>query len=220
MVVTILVMLRAFSIGGSSLTGVEAVSDSADVFQKPKGLNAARALTVMAAVLGSLLLGVAWLAYATHATPYLEEYPSVLSQVVHVVFGSGVLGNLLFFLVMAATAAILFAGANTGFSRFSALASVVRDRVPPRPPTHRADRGVLASGIVLALLSILLLLLTRGLVNYLVSLYALPVFIAFSMTGYAMTKYHRTHRNPAGVGTSRLAWWRGLCRRSWQRSSR
>ncbi|MBV8863599.1 MAG: amino acid permease, partial [Mycobacterium sp.] len=192
---TVLVVLRAFANGGSSLTGVEAAADTADVFREPKGLNAGRALTVMAVVLGLLLLGVAWLAHATHAAPYIHEYPSVLSQVVRAVFGRGPLGRLLYLLVMAATAAILLAGANTGVHRFSALASVVfKNQALPQPPTNRVDRGVLVSGIVLATLSIILLLLTEGFVTFLLPIYAIPVFVAFAMTGYAMTKHHSTHR--------------------------
>ncbi len=194
---TVLVVLRAFANGGSSLTGVESVADAADVFREPKGLNAGRVLTVIAVILGFLLLGVAWLAHATHATPYIDEYPSMLSQVVRVVFGGGSLGNMLYLSVMAATAAILLAGANTGIHRFSALASfVVKNQALPQPPTNRVDRGVLAGGIVLAALSIILLLLTGGSVNALVLIYAIPVFTAFSLSGYAMTKHHGTHREP------------------------
>lgn len=199
---TILVMLRAFANGTSSLTGIEAVSDSADVFREPKGRNAGRALTLMACTLGILLLGVAWLASATHATPYLNEYPSMLSQVVQAVFGRGLLGNLLYLLVMAATAAILFAGAHTGVSRFSALASFVVKDQAPQSPTNGGDREVLAGAAVLAVLSIILLWLTAGSVDALVLIYTIPVFTAFSMTGYAMTKHHRTHRE--------LGWRRNL----------
>ena len=67
---TILVLLRAFANGGSSLTGVEAISNTVDVFRKPQGLNARRVLTAMASILGFLLAGVAYLAHVTHATPY------------------------------------------------------------------------------------------------------------------------------------------------------
>ena len=77
---TILVLLRAFANGGSSLTGVEAISNTVTVFRKPQGLNARRVLTAMACILAFLLAGVAYLAYVTHATPYVAGYPSVLSE--------------------------------------------------------------------------------------------------------------------------------------------
>src|SRR5439155_16233377 len=75
---TVLVLLRAFANGGSSLTGVEAISNTVNVFRKPQSVNARRVLTTMACILGLLLAGVGYLAYATHAAPYLSEYPSVL----------------------------------------------------------------------------------------------------------------------------------------------
>jgi amino acid transporter len=91
---TILVVLRAFANGGSSLTGVEAISNTVNLFRKPQGLNARRVLTTMAWILGLLLAGVTWLAYATHATPYLVGYPSMLSEIARAVFGHGVIGNI------------------------------------------------------------------------------------------------------------------------------
>ncbi|WP_459977137.1 APC family permease, partial [Mycobacterium avium] len=110
---TVLIVLRAFANGGTSLTGIEAVSNTISVFQKPEGVNARRVLTVMACMLGFLLAGVAWLAHVTHAVPYLDEYPSMLSEITRAVFGDGVLGKILYFMVQASTAAILFTGCNT-----------------------------------------------------------------------------------------------------------
>src|SRR6202035_5335782 len=78
---TILIILRAFANGGSSLTGVEAISNTVNLFRKPEGLNARRVLTIMATVLGLLLAGVAWLGYATHSVPYSAGYPSMLSEI-------------------------------------------------------------------------------------------------------------------------------------------
>ncbi|WP_261861453.1 APC family permease, partial [Mycobacterium montefiorense] len=78
---TVLIVLRAFANGGTSLTGLEAVSNTVDVFQKPEGVNARRVITLMACILGFLLAGVAWLAHVTHAVPYLDEYPSMLSEI-------------------------------------------------------------------------------------------------------------------------------------------
>ena len=193
---TVLVVLRAFANGGTSLTGVEAISNTVNVFRAPQGYNARRVLTSMALVLGFLLAGVAWLAYVTHATPYLDEYPSMLSEIARAVFGQGVIGNILYFLVQASSAAILFAGANTGFNGFPALASfVAEDRFLPRPLTKRGHRLVFSNGIItLTVLAVALLLVTRASVNALVPFYAIGVFTAFAMAGFGMSRHHYTHR--------------------------
>jgi amino acid transporter len=193
---TILVLLRAFANGGSSLTGVEAISNTVNVFRKPQGLNARRVLTAMACILGFLLAGLAYLAYVTRATPYVDEYPSMLSQVGRVVFGHWVIGQALYLLLQVATAAILFTGGNTSFNGFPALASfVAEDRFLPRQLTKRGHRLVFSNGIIaLTALSVLLLLVTGGSVNALVPFYAIGVFTGFSMAGYGMSKHHLTHR--------------------------
>ena len=193
---TVLVVLRAFANGGTSLTGVEAISNTVNVFREPQGLNARRVLTIMACILGFLLAGVAWLAFVTHATPYLDEYPSMLSEITRAVFGSGLLGNILYFLVQASSAAILFTGANTGFNGFPALASfVAEDRFLPRPLTKRGHRLVFSNGIItLTALAVALLLVTRASVNALVPFFAIGVFTAFAMAGFGMTKHHLTRR--------------------------
>ena len=164
---TILVVLRAFANGGTSLTGVEAISNTVNYFREPQGINARRVLTVMAVILGFLLAGVAWLTYVTHVAPYLDEYPSMLSEITRAVFGHGVIGNMLYFLVQASSAAILFTGANTGFTGFPALASfVAADRFLPRPLTKRGHRLRFSNGIMaLTVLAVALLLVTRGSVN-------------------------------------------------------
>jgi amino acid transporter len=195
---TILVILRAFANGGSSLTGVEAISNTVNVFRKPQGINARRVLIAMAAILGFLLAGVGYLTYATHAAPYLDEYPSVLSQVARAVFGNGAIGNALYIALQVATAAILYTGANTSFNGFPALASfVAEDRFLPRQLMTRGYRLVFSNGILtLTALSVALLVLSGGSVNALVPFYAIGVFTGFSMAGYGMSKYHLTHREP------------------------
>ena len=193
---TVLVVLRAFANGGTSLTGVEAISNTVNVFRAPQGPNARRVLTMMACILGFLLAGVAWLAFVTHATPYLDEYPSMLSEIARAVFGNGLLGNILYFLVQASSAAILFTGANTGFNGFPALASfVAEDRFLPRPLTKRGHRLVFSNGIItLTALAVALLLVTRASVNALVPFFAIGVFTAFAMAGFGMSRHHYTHR--------------------------
>lgn len=195
---TILIVLRAFANGGTSLTGIEAVSNTINIFKKPEGANARRVLTLMACILGFLLAGVAWLAHVTHAVPYVDEYPSMLSEIARAVFGHGVMGNVLYSLVQASTAAILFTGCNTSFNGFPALASfVAEDRFLPRPLTKRGHRLVFSNGIfVLTALALVLLLVTGASVNALVPFFAIGVFTAFAMTGYGMAKHHWTKRGP------------------------
>jgi amino acid transporter len=194
---TVLVLLRAFANGGTSLTGVEAISNTVNVFRAPQGYNARRVLTVMAVILGFLLAGVSWLAFITHATPYADEYPSMLSEIARAVFGQGLIGNVLYFLVQASSAAILFTGANTGFNGFPALASfVAEDRFLPRPLTKRGHRLVFSNGIItLTVLAVALLLVTRASVHELVPFFAIGVFTAFAMAGFGMSRHYFTHRD-------------------------
>ena len=195
---TILVILRAFANGGSSLTGVEAISNTVNLFRRPEGPNARRVLTMMAWILGLLLAGVAWLGYATHATPFSAGYPSMLSEIGRAVFGNGVIGNILYFLLQAASAAILYNGANTSFNGFPALTHfVAEDRFLPRPLMKRGHRLVFSNAIItLTVLAVALLVATGGSVNALVPMFAMGVFTAFSMAGYGMTKHHLSHRGP------------------------
>jgi amino acid transporter len=195
---TVLIVLRAFANGGSSLTGVEAISNTVNAFRKPEGLNARRVLTIMAGILGFLLAGVAWLAHVTHATPYVDGYPSMLSEIARAVFGNGPIGQVFYFLVQAATALILYTGGNTSFNGFPALASfVAEDQFLPRPLMKRGHRLVFSNGIItLTVLAVALLIITGGSLNALVPFYAIGVFTGFSMAGYGMTKHWLTHRGP------------------------
>ena len=195
---TVLIVLRAFANGGSSLTGVEAISNTVNAFRKPEGLNARRVLTIMAGILGFLLAGVAWLAHVTHATPYVAGYPSMLSEITRAVFGNGTIGQVFYFLVQAATALILYTRGNTSFNGFPALASfVAEDQFLPRPLMKRGHRLVFSNGIItLTVLAVALLIITGGSLNALVPFYAIGVFTGFSMAGYGMTKHWLTHRGP------------------------
>ncbi len=195
---TILVILRAFANGGSSLTGVEAISNTVNLFRRPEGPNARLVLTLMATVLGLLLGGVAWLGYATHSAPFSAGYPSMLSEIGRAVFGSGLIGNVMYFLLQAASAAILYNGANTSFNGFPALTHfVAEDSFLPRPLMKRGHRLVFSNAIILlTVLAVALLVATGGGVNALVPMFAMGVFTAFSMAGYGMTKHWLRHRGP------------------------
>jgi amino acid transporter len=199
---TVLVLLRAFANGGTSLTGVEAIADAVNVFRKPQGPNARRVLTRMACVLAFLLVGVIYLVHATHATPYVAEYPSMLSEVGRAVFGHGLIGTIMYALLQTASAAILFFGANTSFNGFPALTSfVAEDSFLPRPMMKRGHRLVYSNAIIiLTALAVTLVIVTGGSVDAVVPLFAMGVFTGFSMAGYGMTKHHLTLRAPGWRG--------------------
>ena len=84
----VFVLLRAFANGGSSLTGIEAVSNAVSAFRPPEGLNARRVLVTEGVILGTLVAGVSWLAHVTHATPHVSGVPTVISQEAQAVFGT------------------------------------------------------------------------------------------------------------------------------------
>jgi amino acid transporter len=193
----VFVLLRAFANGGSSLTGIEAVSNAVSAFRPPEGINARRVLLAEGLILGSLVAGISWLAHVTHAAPYTLGVPTVISQETKIVFGPGV-GHAGFIFVQAATALILYTGGNTSFNGFPFLASfVAEDAFLPRWLTRRGHRLVFSNGIVvLAVLSCTLLAVVGANVNNLVPFYAIGVFTAFTMAGFGMAKYHHKMREP------------------------
>jgi amino acid transporter len=193
---TLVVVLRAFANGGSSLTGFEAISNGVGAFRSPEGRNAKRVLVIMACTLAFLVGGISWIAHKTYAAPHVIGYPTVISQEARAAFGHSLVGNVAFYLVQLATALILYTGANTSFNGFPFLASFVADdRFLPRQLTRRGHRLVFSNAIiVLTLVAGLLLIVTDANVNNLVPFYAIGVFTGFSMAGYGMAKhYSRTH---------------------------
>ena len=192
----VFLLLQAFANGGSSLTGLEAISNGVSVFQPPEGRNARRTLVVMSAILGSLVLGVSWLAHATHAMPYGGGTPTVISQVAQAALGGGWISHVAYLAVQLATMLILWTGANTPFSGFPFLASfVAEDQFLPKQLTRRGHRLAFSNGIVvLSLTSVALVLVTQAQVNKLVAFYAIGVFTGFTMAGFGMARYHARRR--------------------------
>jgi amino acid transporter len=191
-------LLKAFANGGSSLTGLEAISNGVSAFKSPEGVNARKTLTIMSVLLGALVLGVSYLAYETHATPYDTGTPTVISQVARAAFGTGWYGNLGFVVVQVATALILFTGANTPFTGFPFLASfIAEDSFLPRQLTRRGHRLAFSNGIILLTVTALALLVGVGAhVDKLIPFYAIGVFTGFTMAGLGMAKHYRTGREP------------------------
>ncbi len=195
----IFILLRAFANGGSSLTGLEAISDGVALFKVPEDVNARRTLVIMSTILGSLVLGVSWFAQRIHALPYENGTPTVISQIAKVALGDGPAGRIFFILVQAATMLILFAGANTTYSAFPLLCNfVAADGYLPHQLTKRGHRLAFSNGIIfLAGSAILLVLFTGASVDHLVAFYALGVFTAFTLAGFGMAKHAYRHRKGA-----------------------
>jgi amino acid transporter len=192
----IFILLRAFANGGSSLTGLEAISDGVALFQTPEHVNAKRTLVVMSTLLGTLVLGVSYFAHHIHAMPYESGTPTVISQIAKAAVGEGTFGSVMFILVQLATMLILFAGANTTYSAFPLLVNfVATDGYLPRQLTKRGHRLAFSNGILL--LSgggILLVTITAGSVEHLVAFYALGVFTGFTLAGFGMTRHTLRNR--------------------------
>jgi amino acid transporter len=187
----IYMLARSFANGGSSLTGIEAVSNAVSALRPPEGRNARQILVTQGSIVAFLIAGISWLSHVTHAIPYEAGYPTVLAQEAATVFGSS--AHFMYFVVQAATALILFTGGNTSFSGFPFLASFVAgDSFLPRWLTKRGHRLALSNGIiVLTAVSLILLVATKAQVNGLVPFYAIGVFTGFSMAGFGMAKYHK-----------------------------
>lgn len=192
----IFILLRAFANGGSSLTGLEAISDGVALFKAPEADNAKRTLVIMSSLLGTLVLGVSWFAHQIHAMPYESGTPTVISQIAKAAVGNGAFGQGMFILVQLATMLILFAGANTTYSAFPLLCNfVASDGYLPRQLSKRGHRLAFSNGILLlAGGGLLLAFMTTGSVEHLVAFYALGVFTGFTLAGFGMAKHARKNK--------------------------
>jgi amino acid transporter len=195
----IYILGRAFANGGSSLTGIEAVSNAVSALRPPEGRNARQILVIQGSIVAFLIAGISWLAHITHAVPYASGVPTVVSQEANLVFGPSAAGRVLFFLLQAGAISILFTGGNTSFSGFPFLTSfVAEDSFLPRWLSKRGHRLVFSNGIILlTVLALTLLLVVGANINALVPFYAIGVFTGFSMAGFGMARYHRRTKEPA-----------------------
>ncbi len=190
--VTTWLLLRAFASGCSALTGVEAISDGVPLFRPPESKNAATVLLWMGLILGTFFAGATYLAHRFTVLPVGEQ--TVISQLAHGAFGNGAF----YFLLQFATALILFLAANTSFADFPRLASIVaQDRYLPRQMANRGDRLVFSNGIiVLSCVAGLLLMVFGGDTHALIPLYAIGVFVSFTLSQAGMARRLVTRREP------------------------
>jgi len=193
--VTPFLLLHAFSSGTAALTGVEAISNGITAFKEPRSHNAGITLVWMAVILGSLFLGISFL--TTHIAAVPSESETVISQLVRTVFnGRGPL----YLAVITATTVILIMAANTAFADFPRLSALAaKDGFLPRQLTFRGSRLVFSYGIVtLAIIASILIIAFRASVTRLIPLYAIGVFLSFtlSQTGMARRWWKMGHLEP------------------------
>ena len=194
----LVLLLRAFSQGCTALTGVEAISNGVQAFEKPVVKNAQATLYIMAAILGAMFLGISYAAFEFGVVPKAGE--TVLSQIARVAFGDG---SFLYYVMQFSTMAILILAANTCFAGFPRLASILaQDKFVPRQLANLGDRLVFSNGIViLGVLATLLVVYFDGDVHGLLPLYAIGVFLSFTLSQSGLV-VHWLRTNEPG------RWWR------------
>ena len=194
--ISLFLLLRAFSSGCTALTGVEVISNGVTAFRHPEPKNAAITMAMMAVVLGTLFLGISTMAYLIGVTP--KENETVVSQVAHAIFGEG----LLYYLVQATTMGILILAANSAFAGFPRLASILaRDGFMPHQMAMMGDRLVFSNGVViLGFFSCFLIVVFQGDTHALIPLYAVGVFLSFTLSQAGMVRRWLLKRGPRWRG--------------------
>ncbi|EHO52275.1 APC family permease [Lentilactobacillus kisonensis] len=179
---TLILFFRAFSSGSSSLTGVEAISNAVPNFKSPKSKNASATLAIMATILACFFGGITYMSYYMGIVPNSHE--TVLSQIGVNVFGHGII----YYVLQLSTAMILAVAANTGFSAFPILAyNLAKDKFLPHAYLDKGDRLGYSNGIIsLAIGAIVLIQIFGGRTNSLIPLYAVGVFIPFTLSQSGM----------------------------------
>jgi amino acid transporter len=192
---SLFLILRAFSSGCTALTGVEAISNGIPAFSEPKSRNAGTTLIWMSAILSFMFLSMTFLARQVGALPSHTE--TVFSQIGSVIYGSG---SPLYLILLGATTLILIMAANTSYADFPRLSALqAADGFLPKQLTYRGSRLVYTYGIVaLAGLASLLIVIFRAETNALIPLYAIGVFLSFtlSQTGMAVRWWRSRHLKP------------------------
>ena len=183
--ITPFLILHAFANGTTALTGVEAISNGITAFKEPRSRNAAITLIWMSIILGALFLSISYLTSQIHAVYSHDE--TVISQLARTVFnGRGAL----YLATIGATTVILIMAANTAFAGFPRLGALAaEDRFLPRQLTFRGSRLVYSNGIItLAVIASILIIVFRARVDLLIPLYAIGVFLSFTLSQIGMAK--------------------------------
>lgn len=180
---TLFLILRAFSSGCTALTGIEAISNGITAFKEPRSHNAAVTLMWMSSILITLFLGITFLGHQIGVQP--SEIETVISQMGRTIFGDG---SPFWYLLLAGTALILLMAANTSYADFPRLAALhAGDGFLPRQLTYRGSRLVFSWGIMaLAITATLLVIVARANTTALIPLYAVGVFLSFTISQTGM----------------------------------
>lgn len=189
--VTIVLLLRAFTSGSASLTGVEAISNSVPFFKQPKAHNAAATLSIMALILGLMFAGITFLNYWVGVVP--AKGVTTLAQMARAILGNSPIGQGLFYIFQLSTALILAVAANTGFSAFPMLSyNMAKNKYMPHMYMEKGDRLGYSNGILtLAIGAIVLLLIFNGNTERLIPLYTIGVFVPFALSQTGMVVHWR-----------------------------
>jgi amino acid transporter len=190
--VSLFLLLRAFSSGCAALTGIEVISNGVSAFRQPESKNAAITMGMLALVLGTLFLGISTMAYYLGVIPKEDE--TIVSQVARAIFGEGTL----YYLVQGSTMLILILAANSAFAGFPRLASLLaRDGYMPHQMAMMGDRLVFSNGImILGVFSCFLIAAFGGDTHALIPLYAVGVFLSFTLSQAGMVRRWLTKRGP------------------------
>jgi amino acid transporter len=191
-----ILIIKAFASGSVALTGTEAIANGVPAFKPPEPRNAATTLTVMAILLGVLFVGITFVADSFGIVPVDEPVvKTVISQVAAKIYGDN---TILFYVYQTFTALILFLAANTSFNAFPRLAAILsRDGYMPRTFSFRGDRLAFTSGIIiLSVAAIALIVAFGGITTALIPLYAVGVFMAFTIGQVGLVKHWLRDRSP------------------------
>jgi amino acid transporter len=194
--ISFFLLLRAFAAGCTALTGIEAIADGVPAFKKPESRNAAITLVIMAVILCTMFLGTTVLANAYHIIPDGSLEPETAnSQLARVIFGNG---SLFYYVLQVATMLILVLASNTAFADFPRLSYFLsRDRFLPRQFAQRGDRLVFSNGVLaLGIFSALLVVAFGAREQSLLHLYAVGVFMSFTLSQFGMVQRWRRVKTP------------------------
>jgi amino acid transporter len=182
---SLFLILHAFSSGTTALTGVEAISNGITAFKEPRSTNAGKTLIAMALILGMLFLGITFLSGAIHAVPSEDE--TVISQLTRTAYAGR---GLLYLMTIASTTVILMMAANTAFADFPRLSALIAgDAFLPRQFAFRGSRLVYSRGIAaLGVIASILILIFQASVTALIPLYAIGVFMSFTLSQGGMAR--------------------------------
>ncbi len=188
--VSIFLLLHAFASGGAAMTGVEAISNGVPAFKPVEWKHARETLMVMGVLLGTMFLGISWLAAKMWVVP--SDSKTVIAQIAQAIYGTSPLGHVLYVFTLGATMFILVLAANTSFADFPRLASFAADdRFLPKQLTKRGHRLVFSNGIIaLAIVAAIPVVIFQADVTRLIPLYAIGVFTSFTLSQAGMAKKH------------------------------